>query len=101
MDVATVGRRAGEGERLRRRADHPADRLAGLAAEIAHLLPVRGAAAACLELSPVLPLDGLDRARRKRAEGPGVQVGHPLDNRKAGTDRGEVHGRIIAASSGA
>ena len=100
-DIAPVGRRARESNGLRRCADRTANRLARLATESAHLVPVRGAAAARLELSPVLQLDGLDRACRKRAEGSSVQVRHSLDNRKSGTDGGEIHGRIIAASSGA
>jgi hypothetical protein len=99
-DVAPVARRAGQGDCRGGRADGIADGVPRSAAQVADVVEVRLAEPSLLELLPLALDERLDGIPRQRPERAGVQVGDAGQHGELGSDRGEVHGHIIAASTG-
>src|SRR4029453_17313469 len=97
-DVAGVRRRADERDVLGRRLQHRGERLARTLPKRQHLLEVRLAAAAVLEVAAVPFRNCLHRHARERAVCAGVQVGEALEDRELRPRLLEDH--PIVASTG-
>ena len=88
--VDTVGGRAGQGDAGRVAAEHARVRVAQSGREIADRLHVRLAAAPIGELEVDPLANRVAGSGRKRALGPGVEVGGPLQDRKLGSEFASV-----------